>query len=123
MVIAITLPKMLYIYLSYNFVSTLSIINVCVVIEQFGFGYGITAYILLLVYCSQGKYSVFKFSIASALAAISLMSSGWFTGILQEYVGYRRFFVIVSIANILPFIVAALIHADKNLNERRTESL
>ena len=123
MVIAITLPKMLYIYLSYNFVSTLSIINVCVVIEQFGFGYGITAYILLLVYCSQGKYSVFKFSIASALAAISLMSSGWFTGILQEYVGYRRFFVIVSIANILPFIVAALIHADKNLNERQTESL
>lgn len=109
MVCAITLPKMLYIYLSYNFVSTLSVINICVAVEQFGFGFGITAYILILLYCSQGKYAIFRYSIASAIAALSLMASGWFTGILQEYLGYQRFFVIVAIVNILPFIVTAFL--------------
>ena len=119
MVCAITLPKMLYIYLSYSFVSSLSIINLCVAIEQFGFGFGITPYILVLLFCSQGKYSIFRFSLASAVAAFSLMASGWFTGILQEYLGYQRFFVIVAIVNILPFVVAGLlkrtIHLDNKL--------
>ena len=119
MVCAITLPKMLYIYLSYSFVSSLSIINLCVAIEQFGFGFGITPYILVLLFCSQGKYSIFRFSLASAVAAFSLMSSGWFTGILQEYLGYQRFFVIVAIVNILPFVVAGLLKRTIHLNDKK----
>ena len=118
MVCAITLPKMLYIYLSYNFVSTLSIINICVAIEQFGFGFGITPYIFVLLYCSQGKYSIFRFSLASAAAAFSLMASGWFTGILQEYLGYQRFFVIVAIVNVLPFIVAGFLKRTSDLDKK-----
>ena len=116
MVCAITLPKMLYIYLSFNFVSTLSIINTCVAIEQFGFSFGIIAYIYVLLYCSQGKYSIFRFSLASAVAAFSLMASGWFTGILQEYLGYQRFFVIVAIMNILPFIVTGFLKQKTDLD-------
>lgn len=116
MVCTITLPKMLYIYLSFNFVSTLSIINTCVAIEQFGFGFGIIAYIYVLLYCSQGKYSIFRFSLASAVAAFSLMASGWFTGILQEYLGYQRFFVIVAIMNILPFIVTGFLKQKTDLD-------
>jgi putative membrane protein len=116
LVCAITLPKMLYIYLSFNFVSTLSIINTCVAIEQFGFGFGIIAYIYVLLYCSQGKYSIFRFSLASAVAAFSLMASGWFTGILQEYLGYQRFFVIVAIMNILPFIVTGFLKQKTDLD-------
>ena len=119
MVCAITLPKMLYIYLSYSFVSSLSIINLCVAIEQFGFGFGITPYILVLLFCSQGKYSIFRFSLASAVAAFSLMSSGWFTGILQEYLGYQRFFVSVAIVNILPFVVAGLLKRTIHLNDKK----
>ena len=118
MVCAITLPKMLYIYLSYNFVSTLSIINTCVAIEQFGFGFGIIPYIYVLLYCSQGKYSIFRFSLASAAAAFSLMASGWFTGILQEYLGYQRFFVIVAIVNVLPFIVAGFLKRTSDLDKK-----
>ena len=119
MVCAITLPKMLYIYLSYSFVSSLSIINLCVAIEQFGFGFGITPYILVLLFCSQGKYSIFRFSLASAVAAFSLMASGWFTGILQEYLGYQHFFVIVAIVNILPFVVAGLLKRTIHLTIRK----
>ncbi len=113
MVCAITFPKMLYIYLSYNFVSTLSVINVVVFVEQFCFGFGVMAYIYLLFHLSIGKYSTFRLSLVTAVTAFSLMASGWFTGILQEYVGYRHFFVIVSVANILPFVVTAIIHIDK----------
>lgn len=106
MTVALTVPKLLFIYLSYNFVSTLSIINICVIIEQSGLGFGIMAYGTFLTSFTQGKYSIFKHSLGMAIAAFSLMTSGWFTGFLQEQVGYRHFFVLVAIANILPFIVA-----------------
>lgn len=113
MTCAITFPKLLYIYLSFHFVTTLSVVNVCVAIERFGFGFGIMAYVFLLIYCSQGRYSTFRYSVASAIAAFSAMLSGWFTGVLQENVGYQRFFVLVALVNLLPFIVVFFLRKGK----------
>ena len=84
MVLAITLPKLLYIYLSYKLSLTFPVINLFVIIEQLGLGYGIIAYIYLLFSLSVGTNPTFRFSIGIAIAALSLMLSGVFTGFLQE---------------------------------------
>lgn len=49
MVCAITLPDLVYVYLSYAMPDSFIIINVCVFIEQFGYGFGFTAYMLYLI--------------------------------------------------------------------------
>ena len=46
------------------------------------------------------------------------MASGWFTGILQEYLGYQRFFVIVAIVNVLPFIVAGFLKRTSDFDKK-----
>lgn len=112
---ALTLPKILFVYLSYNFVSTLSVINLCVATEQAGLGMGLALYGTFLTSLTQGRYPVFKHSIGMAIAALSLMASGWFTGFLQERMGYRHFFVATATVNILPFAMAYFVRKQNSL--------
>ena len=46
MVLSITLPDIVYVYMSYALPDSLFIINVCIFFEQFGYGFGFTAYTL-----------------------------------------------------------------------------
>ncbi|QUB70903.1 MFS transporter [Prevotella multiformis] len=108
-VIALTLPKFLFVYLSYYFVSTLSIINFCMLAEQFGTGIGLTAYFVWLAYCTRGAHSTFTYSLGTAITAFSVVMSGWFTGFLQEYVGYRRFFLLVACLGVVSFVAAGFV--------------
>ena len=60
-VVALTLPKFIFVYLSYYFVSTLSIINMSMIVEQFGTGLGLTVYIVWLAHCTKGEHSTFSY--------------------------------------------------------------
>lgn len=122
MVCAITLPNIVYVYLSYVLPSSLTIINACVFVEQFGYGFGFTAYMLYLIYFSQGEHKTSHYALCTAIMAASMMIPGLFSGDLQELVGYRAFFIIVMAFCAVTYIVAALIKIDpafgkKNDNE------
>ena len=118
-VIALVLPKFLFVYLSYYFVSTLSIINICMIIEQFGLGFGLTVYVVWLTHCAKGEHSTFTYSIGTAITAFSLVMSGWFTGFLQEYVGYRVFFLLVASLGVVSVIVAYFIPVTEETGRRK----
>jgi len=118
-VIALVLPKFLFVYLSYYFVSTLSIINICMIIEQLGLGFGLTVYVVWLTHCTKGEHSTFTYSIGTAITAFSLVMSGWFTGFLQEYVGYRVFFLLVSLLGVMSVIVACFIPVTEEIGRRK----
>ena len=55
MVCAITLPDVVYIILSYTLISDMTIVSLCLFIEQFGYGLGFTALTLYMLYYSQGQ--------------------------------------------------------------------
>ena len=73
MVMAITLPDLVYVYLSYALPTSLLIINVCVFIEQFGYGFGFSAYMLYLIYYSQGEHKTAHYALCTAFMALSMM--------------------------------------------------
>ena len=110
MVMAITLPDLVYVYLSYALPTNLLIVNVCVFIEQFGYGFGFSAYMLYLIYYSQG-----------AFMALSMMIPGLFAGALQEAVGYPAFFLIVVAACSMTYIVTALLKIDPEFGKKKQE--
>ena len=97
MVCAITLPDIVYVYLAYALPSNLIIINLCVFMEQFGYGFGFTAYMLYLIYYSRGDYKTSHYALCTAFMALSMMIPGLFAGWLQEAAGYVGFFTIVMI--------------------------
>ncbi len=118
MVCAITLPDLVYVYLSCVMPSSLLIVNVCVFIEQFGYGFGFTAYMLYLIYYSQGEYKTSHYALCTALMALSMMLPGLVAGYLQEAVGYFWFFIIVVILCTITFIVTAFIDIDPEFGKK-----
>ena len=119
MVMAITLPDLVYVYLSYALPSNLFIINVCIFIEQFGYGFGFSAYMLYLIYYSQGEHKTAHYALCTAFMALSMMIPGLFAGALQEAVGYPVFFLIVVAACCMTYIVTALLKIDPEFGKKK----
>lgn len=121
MVCAITLPDALYIYLSYAQVTDLLTINICIFIEQFGYGFGFTAYTLYMLYYCKGKYQTSHYAICTGLMAASLMLPGMISGWLQQQLGYQNFFVFVMFACIVTFAVARMVKIDESFGKKIKE--
>ena len=119
MVFAITIPDFVYVYMSYALPESLLVVNICVFFEQFGYGFGFTAYMLYLIYFSQGEYKTSHYALCTALMALSMMIPGLFAGALQEAVGYRSFFIIVMIFCAVTFIVSRLVKIDPEFGKKQ----
>lgn len=114
MVLSITLPHVVYIFLAYYQTESLALINISVFLEQFGYGFGFTAYMLYMMYFSQGKNSTAHYAFCTGFMALSMMLPGLFAGALQQAVGYLNFFIIVLCLTPLTFIAAGLIKVDEH---------
>ncbi len=112
MVIAINLPDVVYVYLSQTLPDNFWIINACVAIEQFGYGFGFTAYMLFMIYISEGEHKTAHFAITTGIMALGMMLPGMFSGWLQEIIGYKNFFIWVCLATIPSFLTVKFIKVD-----------
>ena len=119
MVCAITLPDLVYVYMSFALPDNLLIINACVFIEQFGYGFGFTAYMLYLILYSQGEFKTSHYALGTAFMALSMMIPGLFAGALQEAVGYRTFFIIVTICCAITFAITAFLKIDPEFGKKK----
>ena len=112
MVGAIHLPDLAFVYLSHVQPTDFLLINAAVAVEQFGYGFGFTAYMLYMITVSEGEHKTAHFAICTGFMALGMMLPGMFSGALQEYLGYRNFFVWVMLSTIPGFLVAALVKID-----------
>ena len=97
MVWAISLPDLVYVYLSYFPETSLLWVNVCIFVEQFGYGFGFTAYMMYLIYFSRGTHSTAHYAICTAFMALGMMLPGMAAGWLQEQLGYQLFFIWIMV--------------------------
>jgi PAT family beta-lactamase induction signal transducer AmpG len=118
MLLAINLPDAVYVYLSYTQPENLLIVNVCVAIEQLGYGFGFTAYLLYMIYVSQGTYQTAHYALCTGFMALGMMIPGMFSGWLQEQIGYQSFFLWVMTATIPGFIVARFVTIDPEFGKK-----
>ncbi|MBN1541098.1 MFS transporter [candidate division KSB1 bacterium] len=121
MAIAINLPDVVYIYLSQSLTDNFVLINLCVSIEQFGYGFGFTAYMLYQIYISRGKFETSHFAITTAFMALGMMLPGMFSGWLQELIGYQHFFIWVLIACLPIFFLIPFLNIDPEFGKKRNE--
>ena len=105
MAAALTLPSFVYCYLSMAQPESLWIIGTAVSFEQFGYGFGFTAYMLYMMHFSEGKYKTAHYAICTAFMALSMMIPGFVAGFIQESVGYSVFFWIANSCSITTFAV------------------
>ncbi|MCA9187829.1 MAG: hypothetical protein R3E01_20690 [Pirellulaceae bacterium] len=112
MVIAINLPNFAYVFLAYCQPTSFVVVNVAIAIEQFGYGFGFTAMMLYLLYVARGKHETAHYALGTGLMALGMMVPGYFSGGIQQRVGYPLFFVWVVVATIPAFVLTALIPLD-----------
>jgi PAT family beta-lactamase induction signal transducer AmpG len=106
MVLAISVPDLVYVYLAFAQPASLWVINACVALEQFGYGLGFTAYSLFLVYFARGEKSTSVFSLCTAFQALGMMLPGMVAGWLADELGFRLFFVFVVACCLVTFLVS-----------------
>ncbi len=113
LVLCITLPDILYVYLSLSTTHSLWIVGSCVCIEQLGYGLGFAAYTLFLVSFSRGERSTAIFSICTAGQYLGgVMLPGMLSGVISDRVGYPTFFLIVMACCLVTFAVTALVNKE-----------
>ncbi len=120
MVISINLPNAVYIFLSTTLPDNLLIINIAIGVEQFGYGFGFAAYMLYMLYISNGAHQTAHYAICTGFMALGMMVPGMFSGWIQESIGYQNFFIWVLVATIPSFIVAMLIPLDKSFGKKES---
>ena len=118
MVLAINLPNLVYVFLSSALPDNLLVINLAVGVEQFGYGFGFAAYMLYMLYISNGAHQTAHYAICTGFMALGMMIPGMFSGWLQELLGYQVFFIWVMIATLPSFIVTMLIPLEKSFGRR-----
>lgn len=123
MLIAINLPNTVYVYMSYMQPTDIWIIYACVAIEQFGYGFGFTAYVMYMIYVSDGEYKTSHYAITTGFMALGMMVPGMFSGQIQEAIGYKYFFIWVCIATIPSFIIAKFIPLTKAFGKKKEDAV
>lgn len=112
MLMAINLPNIVYVYLAYTQTSNFILVNICVAVEQFGYGFGFTAFMLYLIYISEGDFKTAHFAIATGFMALGMMLPGMISGWIQEQIGYHNFFIWICISTIPAFIITKFVKID-----------
>ncbi|MCR4860614.1 MAG: MFS transporter [Bacteroidales bacterium] len=105
MSMALALPCAVYLFLAALQPSALWCIYLCVAVDQFGYGFGFTAYMLYMMRFSEGEFKTSHYAICTAFMALSMMIPGLFAGWLQEALGYVGFFIVVMICCIATVFV------------------
>lgn len=118
MVWAISLPDIVYVYLSYAQPDNLVIVNSCIFVEQFGYGFGFTAYMLYLIYFANGTHKTSHYAICTAFMALGMMLPGMIAGWMQETLGYQLFFIWIMVCTLATFGVTALLKIDSEFGKK-----
>ena len=118
MVLIMHLPDLAFVYLSRYQPDNFLLINAAVALEQFGYGFGFTAYSMYMIMIAQGEHKTAHFAICTGIMALGMMLPGMYSGALQESIGYQNFFLWVIISTIPGFIVAALVKIDPQFGKK-----
>lgn len=116
---SMSLTCLTFVYLSYASDPSLLTINICVFIEQFGYGFGFTAYMLYLIYYSEGEFSTAHYSLCTGFMALGMMLPGMAAGWIQEQLGYRHFFIWTMVCCVATIAVTYLLKINPQFGIKR----
>lgn len=108
MAIAMTLPCLSFVYLSMFLPTNMVYIAIAIAIEQFGYGFGFTAYMMYMMFFSEGEFKTSHYAICTSFMALSMILPGLVAGYIQEAIGYQHFFWMVIACSIATFTVTFL---------------
>jgi PAT family beta-lactamase induction signal transducer AmpG len=89
-------------------------VSAAVALEQFGYGFGFTAYMVFLLMVAGGvqgdnEHKTAHYALCTGFMALGMMLPGMWAGWLQAQLGYTHFFIWACVATLPSFAAAALL--------------
>jgi PAT family beta-lactamase induction signal transducer AmpG len=118
MLLAIHLPDVVFIWLAYAQPESLIAIGAGVAVEQFGYGFGFTAFMLYMIYIARGEHATAHYAICTGFMALGLMIPGLWSGQLAAGLGYPHFFIWVLCSAAPGFAIALSLKVDPQFGRK-----
>ena len=118
MALSLTLPCLSFVFLAAFQPSNIWVIGSCVCLDQFGYGFGLTANMLYLIYFADGEFKTAHYSLCTAFMALSMMIPGMVAGYIQEALGYTRFFGFVMLCCLVTVAVTCMLKVDPEYGKK-----
>lgn len=118
MALSLALPCAVYLYLAAAQPASLWVVSLCVAFDQFGYGFGFTAYMLYMMYFAEGEYKTSHYALCTAFMALSMMLPGLVAGHLQEAMGYVGFFIMVMVCCLATVVVTLFAKVDPEYGKK-----
>lgn len=105
MLVSLNAPNALYALLAITETTEIWAVTGTVIVEQFGYGFGIAGFMVYLIYVAEGASKTSHYALATGFMALGMMLPGLISGFMQEWLGYDGFFIWVVIAALPAFIL------------------
>jgi PAT family beta-lactamase induction signal transducer AmpG len=119
MILAMYAPNAAFIFLATTQPENLAVIGSLLAVEQFGYGFGFSAYMVYMMMAAEGKHKTAHYAICTGFMALGMMLPGMASGWLQDHLGYVKFFIWVCAAAVPSFIATALVRIDPAYGRRQ----
>jgi MFS transporter, PAT family, beta-lactamase induction signal transducer AmpG len=118
MLFAIHVPDAIFLALAYMQPQNLALIQAGVALEQFGYGFGFTAYLMYMMHIARGEHQTAHYAICTGFMALGMMLPGMWSGWLQDRIGYPHFFAVVILATVPSFLVTMALPLDDTFGRK-----
>jgi PAT family beta-lactamase induction signal transducer AmpG len=113
MVLSMNIPNLFYVWAAYTQPSVNAVYAI-VGVDQFGYGFGFSAYMVYLMFLSQGsKNPTSHFAISTGLMALGAIAAGALSGYIEEAFSYTGFFIATLILSLPGLLVLRFLPLDQ----------
>ena len=112
MLLAMYVPNVVFIALALVQPENILVIGTALAVEQFGYGFGFTAYLLYMMLVADGEHKTAHYALCTGFMALGMMLPGMAAGWIEDHLGYVNFFIWVCAATVPSFVATALIKVD-----------
>lgn len=120
MALAMNIPNLAYVLLAHYQPENIHVIQGAIFLEQFGYGFGFTAFMLYLLSLAEGKHSTAHYAFATGIMALGMMLPGMISGAIQEHIGYAHFFIWVLLCGLPGLVLIPFLKYDKDFGKKAT---
>lgn len=119
MVAAISIPDIVYVFLSLMPTGNMAVVTSCIFLEQLGYGFGFTAYTMFMLYFARGSHSTSHYALCTGFMALGMMLAGMISGKLQQSMGYGTFFIWIMACCLVTCAVSAIIKFEPDFGKKK----
>ncbi len=105
-------PNLLFVLLAMTQPTSVVVVSAALAVEQFGYGFGFTAYMVFMLMVAGGAdgsavHKTAHYALCTGFMALGMMLPGMWAGWLQSHLGYTQFFIWCCVATLPSFAAAA----------------